>query len=200
MTHTFGATAQKKPRVPAGELVVGTVLPYTTTVDAGHLAQQGWLYCDGRALSRETYADLFAVIGTLHGGGDNVRTFNLPDYRGWLLRGVDDGAGRDPDAAERTAAAPGGQTGDACGTEQGYATALPVQPYTLTQDGTHTHEVAHVPNDNSGYTTTGDTQAKWNSGSAPTEETGYHRHDVTGGDPESRPINAYVTYVIKFRG
>jgi microcystin-dependent protein len=41
----------------------------------------GWLTCDGSAVSRATYADLFAVIGTTFGVGDGSTTFNLPDMR-----------------------------------------------------------------------------------------------------------------------
>lgn len=39
------------------------------------------LLCDGTAVSRTTYADLFAVIGTIYGTGDGSTTFNLPDFR-----------------------------------------------------------------------------------------------------------------------
>lgn len=42
----------------------------------------GWLICDGSAVARTTYADLFGVIGTLYGSGDGSSTFNLPDLRG----------------------------------------------------------------------------------------------------------------------
>jgi microcystin-dependent protein len=47
----------------------------------------GWLACDGSAVSRITYASLFAVIGTNYGVGDGVNTFNLPDSRGKHLLG-----------------------------------------------------------------------------------------------------------------
>jgi len=65
----------------------------------------GWLLCDGSAVSRATYASLFGAIGINFGGGDGITTFNLPDMRGRFLRGVDHGAGRDPDAANRAASA-----------------------------------------------------------------------------------------------
>lgn len=42
----------------------------------------GWLVCDGTAVSRTTYAALYAAIGTYWGAGDNINTFNLPDLRG----------------------------------------------------------------------------------------------------------------------
>ena len=47
-----------------------------------------WLLCDGQAVSRTEYADLFAVIGTGFGVGDGINTFNVPDYRGKFLRGL----------------------------------------------------------------------------------------------------------------
>jgi microcystin-dependent protein len=53
----------------------------------------GWLKCDGRALNRGTYGDLYAVIGTSFGVGDGTATFNLPDAQGRVLGGVGSGAG-----------------------------------------------------------------------------------------------------------
>ncbi len=53
----------------------------------------GFLACDGAAVSRATYADLFAVIGTTHGAGDGVTTFNLPDARGRSAVGTGQGSG-----------------------------------------------------------------------------------------------------------
>lgn len=58
-------------------------------------APTGWLFCDGSAVSRTTYAALFLAIGTAHGIGDGATTFNLPDYRGMFLRGFDGGRGVD---------------------------------------------------------------------------------------------------------
>lgn len=55
----------------------------------------GWLKANGAAVSRTTYAALFAAIGTTFGAGDGSTTFNLPDLRGEFLRGVDDGRGVD---------------------------------------------------------------------------------------------------------
>lgn len=57
-------------------------------------APVGYLYADGSAVSRATYADLFDAIGTNFGIGDGSTTFNLPDWRGRSDVGVDGGAGR----------------------------------------------------------------------------------------------------------
>jgi microcystin-dependent protein len=51
-------------------------------------APAGWLAADGSAVSRTTYATLFAAIGTLYGAGVNSTTFNLPDLRGYFVRGA----------------------------------------------------------------------------------------------------------------
>ena len=48
----------------------------------------GWLACDGSAVSRSTYADLFTAIGTTWGAGDGSSTFALPDLEGAFLRGT----------------------------------------------------------------------------------------------------------------
>lgn len=58
-------------------------------------APTGWLECTGVAVSRVTYAALFAAIGTTWGAGDGSTTFNLPDARGYALRGWDHGSGVD---------------------------------------------------------------------------------------------------------
>lgn len=56
---------------------------------AGATAPTNWLICDGSAISRTTYADLFNVIGTRYGTGDGSTTFNLPDLRGRVPVGKD---------------------------------------------------------------------------------------------------------------
>lgn len=56
----------------------------------------GWLIENGAAVSRTTYATLFAVIGVIYGAGDGATTFNLPDARGEFERGLDMGRGVDP--------------------------------------------------------------------------------------------------------
>lgn len=68
----------------------------STQMFAGTTPPRGWLIADGSAVSRTQYSALFAVIGTLYGSGDGTTTFNLPDMRGVVVRGVDRGRGLDP--------------------------------------------------------------------------------------------------------
>jgi len=56
-------------------------------------AQTGWLPCDGAAVSRTTYAALYAALGTVWGVGDGSTTFNIPDFRGRALIGDGTGTG-----------------------------------------------------------------------------------------------------------
>ena len=58
-------------------------------------APSGYLECDGTAVSRTTYSDLFDTIGTTWGEGDGSSTFNVPDLRGEFVRGWDNGKGTD---------------------------------------------------------------------------------------------------------
>lgn len=166
----------------------GIVSPY-----AGTSAPTGYLMCNGSAVSRTTYADLFAAIGTAHGTGDGSTTFNLPDYRGRFLRGLDGAAARDPNSATRTAMNTGGNTGNNVGSVQTGATALPTTPFTTSSDGAHSsHWTGTIAAVQSG--------AGINALTAPAgpNSLGAHTHTTsTGGDSETRPINAYVNYVVK---
>ncbi len=66
------------PEIPVGSVVACALLSDPI----------GWFICDGRAVSRQYYPDLFAAIGDTYGAGDGVLTFNIPDYRGAFLRGA----------------------------------------------------------------------------------------------------------------
>jgi hypothetical protein len=77
----------------------------------------GWLEENGAAISRTTYAALFAAIGVMYGSGNGGTTFNLPDARGRFPRVWDHAAAVDPDRAARTNRGDG-TTGDHVGTNQ----------------------------------------------------------------------------------
>lgn len=66
----------------------GVQVPY-----GGATAPTGFLLCDGSAVSRTTYAGLFAIIGTTYGAGDGSTTFTLPDKRGRTSIGAGTGSG-----------------------------------------------------------------------------------------------------------
>ena len=154
---------------------VGSILAF-----AAITAPSGWFTCDGSTVSRTTYANLYSVIGDAHGNGDGSTTFNLPDYRGRFLRGFDDTANRDPDKASRTAMNTGGNTGNAIGTVQ------------VEQLKSHTHSTSF-------------TDGTGGANGVPRPTSGLLALDFpfsvnttsTGGN-ETRPINAYVNYIIRY--
>lgn len=69
-------------------LIKGDQTPIGTIIMHGaNTAPDGYIECDGSAISRTTYARLFQVIGTTFGAGNGTTTFNLPDMRGYFARG-----------------------------------------------------------------------------------------------------------------
>ena len=60
----------------------------TGMISAFHTVPEGWLQCNGAAVSRTTYAALFAVIGTKYGSGDGSNTFNLPHLHHKFIEGT----------------------------------------------------------------------------------------------------------------
>jgi microcystin-dependent protein/hemin uptake protein HemP len=137
----------------------------------------GWLEENGAAISRTTYAALFAVISTMYGSGDGSTTFNLPDSRGMFLRVWDHGAAIDPDRASRTDRGDG-TSGDHVGTEQ--AEALKA----------HTHAMpAKTATRDEMY---GDGSAGDGLGGSSSKTTG-----STGGN-ETRPVNTTRMMIIKY--
>ncbi|MBS1180447.1 MAG: phage-related tail fiber protein [Proteobacteria bacterium] len=101
--EAIAGTNTGKPVAPAGlHAAIVAALASASGVPIGtwdHFSGQtppaGYLVRDGSAVSRTTYAALFAVCGTTYGAGDGSTTFNLPDGRGVFDRGWDGGRGLD---------------------------------------------------------------------------------------------------------
>ncbi|MBI5528456.1 MAG: tail fiber protein [Deltaproteobacteria bacterium] len=185
-----GGTGTSNTLVPAG----------STIAFAGANVPDGWLLCDGSAVSRTQYAALFSAVGTAWGAGDGSTTFNLPDLRGRFVRGVDSGAGRDPDAAARTAANAGGATGDAVGSVEDDAFAG--HNHGVNDPG-HAHDYYYSTNSSPPGLPGMDATTFTNSWSPPRisgpilpASTGVSIQ-TTGGS-ETRPVNANLNYIIKY--
>ena len=134
----------------------------------------GWLYCDGSSYAVSQYRSLYDVIGNSFGGDSS--NFLTPDFRGYFVRGVDDGAKADPDAADRTM-------------KDGSKPASPdstAGTYQADAFKSHTH----------GYQEFADT----NSGSVKNDDSDWGNQDATSdatGGSETRPKNVAAFFLIK---
>lgn len=151
---------------------VGTVHAWTGAYAS---IPPGYLLCDGAAVSRTAYDRLFAKIGITAGQGDGSTTFNVPDHRGFFLRGTDPTPVRDP--GPRTAMGTGGNTGTLVNTVEAQDIVA------------HAHTIATI----NGYGGSGTT----NVAGAGAPNIAPISGNAAGGS-ETRPMNAAVTYIIKF--
>lgn len=161
------------PGMPVGA-VVAYAGPPTSVPD-------GWALCDGHAVPRTgDYAALHRVLSELHGVGDGINTFNLPDYRGRFLRGQDLGSMRDPDRMTRETPDPTRPahtlSPDAIGSVQGDALRA------------HAHGLLRA-----GFAIT-----PQSDGRDVVVPGGANAFDsVSAGGAETRPVNVSVNYLIK---
>ena len=167
------------PATPdAPELPSGMLAPF-----AGSTAPDGWLLSDGTAISRTTYASLFAIIGTTYGSGNGTTTFNLPDLRGRVAAGLDNMGGTDAGRLDITNTA-----GTVVGSQ--YVTLssanLPTHTHTInhdhgafgTTDGAGTHQ--HVIDSGGHYYVPGGTafEVAYSRQPQGTSFAGAHNHTV----------------------
>lgn len=134
----------------------------------------GYLPCNGSLVQRAAYPELFAICGTAFGTSSSTN-FRVPDLRGRFVRGVSDISGVDPDAASRTAMNTGGATGNSVGSVQ------------ADQFKSHAHDV--IPTTGAGAI---DSPAEDFNGGAGTA----FSTELEGGN-ETRPVNAYLNFIIK---
>ncbi|WP_127522327.1 phage tail protein [Mesorhizobium sp. Z1-4] len=164
----------------------GLVLPYAGRIrseDTSELKKHGWYLCDGSEVSRELPG--FEVIGTIYGVGDQTNTFNVPDYRGRFLRGVDNptgsnSAGRDPDSDGRY-----GTNGGAKGTEVG----------SVQEDAYQEHQHALASVKSAGHQPAVGHPHGYKEG-----EYGFSISATEGSTGritnETRPKNSYINYIV----
>ncbi len=146
----------------------GVVLPY-----AAGSVPDGWLGCNGAAVSRTTYADLFTAIGTNYGSGDGATTFNVPDLQGRTAIGAGQGAGL-------TNRVPGQKIGEENHT------------LTPTEMPSHTHSLT-MNSDTEGYALVESSHGYWkNTAATATTSTG------GGAGHNNMPPDLVLNYFIKY--
>jgi len=165
----------------------------------------GYLECNGAAVSRTTYAALFAIIGTNYGTGNGSSTFNLPDLRGEFVRGFDNGRGADSGrsiaSSQGASNASHNHSISASGTTSTKSLTGSVQKIseTFNNSGSTTGIFSRSTGFNAGFT----------PGSPDNNDTGSfsidasHNHTVTvsgntgSQGSEARPRNVAMMYIIK---
>jgi hypothetical protein len=190
------AATQNSMSVPPGTIITHGGL---VSLQGEALEQAGWLLCDGRAVDRNVYSNLFRAIGESWGKGDRV-TFHLPDLRGVFLRGVNHGRSgpyADPDALTRTNVIAGGNAADNVGSVQWDALQNvkgiigDFNSYGAFKGGI-TWPFGATPNQ---LTSTGLRKA---DGSDHYARIDMDLSRVVKTSSETRPKNAYVNYLIKY--
>lgn len=165
-------------------LPISTVLPF-----AGGTAPTGYLLCDGSAISRTTYADLFTAIGTTYGVGDGTTTFNIPNTAGLFMKF----AGYQTVSSRSFSGTLGAKGRD--------STSLPATAFTSgTESAGHQHAVDTIP------ATSGDVTGTIGRGSGIPTRTAYtgaltanHTHTITGGgDAITQPGHIVFNALIKY--
>jgi len=107
-----------------GDLDILAFVPGDLKMSAAAIPASGWLTCNGAAVSRVTYVNLFTAIGINYGPGDGATTFNVPDFRGRTILGAGTGAGLTARAL-----------GDIAGAEE--------HQLTIAEMPAHTHDLNH---------------------------------------------------------
>jgi microcystin-dependent protein len=152
----------------------------------------GYLWCDGSAVSRTAYPALFAAISTAWGTGDGSTTFNLPDLRGLFLRGTGTNATvkrQDGGFAQGGTTGSGSYAGDTFGS---HAHTLTFNTTDYAAGFKDTKAVLALNTDQQA------TGQKSSAGNVTPLQQGGSACMANNGSAETRPVNASVTYFIKF--
>lgn len=128
--------------VSGDTLPVGVIMPYGSDT-----IPDNWLLCNGQAISRTTYQDLFNTIGTTYGSGDGFTTFNVPDLRGKVAVGKDDN-----DTDFDTLGETGGEKTHTLTIDEipSHKHGIPINSYVNTDSQTSTQKGGHVNNGSAG--------------------------------------------------
>ena len=179
------------------------VEPGRISPHAASSAPNGWLLCDGSAVSRTTYADLFAIISTTYGTGNGSTTFNVPDLRGRVAVGKDNMGGT---AASRVTSAICGIAGNTLGASGGDQ-RMQEHNHDVDENGGHSHDLRAANTAGSATTLVDRYISNWgnvwtqfpdsNMGATTTEETGIEIENEGDGSSQNVQPSLILNYIIK---
>lgn len=157
---------------------------------AAATAPTGWLLCDGAAVSRATFADLFALIGTTYGAGNGSTTFNVPNFKSRMPFGLDSAQ------TENNAL---GEVGGARDVTL-LATQSGIRAHThfagtlaTASDGAHTHNYTRTQA-NGSFSANGVNHTAVANDTFATTSAGAHTHDITGDTAANSAANASASH------
>jgi microcystin-dependent protein len=143
-TGATGDTGATGPQGIQGVTGATTTSPTGSVIAfAGSTAPTDWLLCYGQAVSRTTYATLFATISTTYGAGDGTTTFNLPDLRGRTVAGIDNMGGTDAGRLDIA-----NSSGTVVGSQYVTLTSAEMPSHTHTQNSHNHTQDSHNHNQN----------------------------------------------------
>lgn len=185
ITNGSGTASWSTPGPPAG----------TVTMFAGSSAPTGYLICDGQAVSRTTYAALFAVIGTTYGAGDGSTSFNVPNLMGRVPVGAGSGTG----LTNRVLASQGGEENHTLTSDE-----IPSHSHSINDPGhSHTSRIGRDDgniSNNAGQAPPGDATINILDGYSTTNNTTGITVNSTGGGQAHNLMQPFLVlnYIIKF--
>ena len=136
---------KSEPKNPI-EFPIGTIIMFASD----GIPPSGWLLCDGSEAYRLIFKNLFRVIGTKYGAGDGFHTFNLPDFRGRVVVGVDDAEKRIK-GAQRVGMS-GGQASHQLSKGQLPSHSHGKGTLSVSPSGSHNHSINDPGHDHGGQT------------------------------------------------
>lgn len=199
---------------PVSDAATEAAPPGVISYTAASSAPTGWLKANGAAVSRATYAALFAAIGTDYGPGDGSTTFNVPDLRGYHIRSLDDGRGVDSGRVRGSTQADQNKSHNHGGATGGQSADHTHSGTTYYESANHTHWVPYgVSTVGSGaggfvlstsasplgYITSNTVSANHTHGFVTGGNSANHTHSISSdGGTEARVKNVALLAIIKY--
>lgn len=200
-----GSSMSIQTNVQSGVSFASFTLPGAIFVYPGAVLPDGYLFCDGKAVSRSLYSSLYLAIGTTYGSGDNRTTFNVPDLRGRAAVGLETMGGAS--SGRLTNSRPGNLDGTILGNAGGEEKHVLTSQESGLNSHTHSHSVsASWGGDNEGGNKCnggdGSESGRWPGGGRDTywyyTFTNNATSDSTATSHPNLPPLVFLNYIIRY--